>query len=103
MKIWIDSTSPAPKDDYHWRKSVDSAIESFAKHDHAVEIAMRRGRACFLARDYAGRTKCYEFANRHDIDEISISKELVGSEDAARLKRYLEDIGRLESCEITVH
>ena len=103
MKLWIDAINPAPNSDYSWRKSVDSAIESFAKHEQAVEIGMRRGRACFLNRDYAGRTKCYEFANRHDIDEISISEGIVGSEDAVKLKEYLEKIGRLDSCEITVH
>ena len=103
MKIWIDAANPAPNDDYSWRKNVDTAIGSFKKHEQAVEIAMRRGHACFLARDYAGRTKCYEFANRHDIDEISISEDLVGSADLLKLKEYLEGIGRLDSCEITVH
>jgi hypothetical protein len=103
LKLWIDATNPAPNNEYIWRKDIDSAIEAFASREKAVEIGMRRGHACFLNRDYAGRTKCYEFANRHDITEISISEELVGSEDAARLKKYLEDVGRLESCEITVH
>ena len=103
MKLWIDATNPAPNDDYIWRKSVDTAIESFAEHEKAVEIGMRRGRACFLNRDYAGRTKCYEFANRHDITEINMSEDFVKSDDCTKLFEYLESIGRLTSCSMKTH
>lgn len=102
MKLWVDATNPAPNN-YSWVKDVDVAIAAIEHHDHAVEIGMRRGRGCFLNRDYAGRTKCYEFANRHDITEISIAESLVGSDELKRLRDHLIKISRMQSCEITVH
>jgi hypothetical protein len=102
MKIWLDKNVPAPES-YSWRKSVDDTIASIETNDRAVAIGMRHGHACFLQRDYAGRNKCYEFANRHDIKEISISEELVGSKDIVKLRDYLVRIGRIDSCTIVVH
>ena len=103
MKLWVDSINHAPNNDYVWAKDVDAAIELFAQHDHAVEIGMRRGMACFLRRDYGGRSKAYEFANRHDIAEISMSEDFVASDDCTKLLKYLESAGRLTSCSIKTH
>jgi hypothetical protein len=106
MKLWVDSKTPAPGahgNQYYWKKSVDDVIGTIQHSDFHIERLMRNGHERFLERDYVGRTKCYEHANKWDITEINMSQEFAESVDGKKLLMYIEELGRTEIYNIRFH
>lgn len=106
MKLWVDPKNPAPGthgNPYYWKKDADDVIGTIQHSDMHIERLMRNGHERFLERDYVGRTKCYEHANKWDITEINISKEFAVSADGKKLLTYIEELGRTELYNIQIH
>lgn len=97
MKLWIDDVRPAP-DGYRWCKSVNEATKFIENTEKCVQRCMDRGHKCFLDRDYVGRTKAYNAANKVDITLIDIDHDAGDyandGGDYIKLLDWLEETGR---------
>ena len=97
MKLWIDDVRPAPEG-YTWLKSVNEAKKYIIDIEACIKRCMDRGNKCFENRDYVGRTKAYEAANKIDIELISIDHDAgefaKDGGDYIKLLDWLEETGR---------
>lgn len=96
MKIWVDAKNPAPDSTYKVCTTADAAIKLIQDSDKAIQRFMKRGHERFLARDYPGRTKCYQQANMCEIELFDIALDIT-TKDADgynRLMDYVYELGR---------
>ena len=94
-KLWIDDVRPAP-DGYVWLHSVNEAKKYIQSCVNYVQRKMDMGQQCFLNRDPAGRTACYQSAEYGDIELIDIDHDagdyVIDGGDYIKLLDWLEEM-----------
>lgn len=97
MKIWIDTTIPAPEG-YRWCKTGREVIDTMQNASLASDYAIRHGYEEFFHKVF-GHTSTTALC----LEELNMSDEFANSGDYRMLMMYMEELGKRKTLCMKTH